>query len=369
MCVLQMKYTFTFVMFWFHCRCSCWRIRWPLRRPLAWRLKRGSTSCCCKTGTCYSTWRCWSSSWRSWKAAPQDYQSQGSCSRSPRLTGTVSDWSCAAKGAQVSRLRKSLPESHADLNVAPCTRPSFFFFLINISASKSQWIKRMKHQDFCYPYLFLKAWWWLMFFFSQMLQNLLHRSSSCLWVWRITTARPWSSSSPPPLHGRLAPSPSLQHRATVLSPTWTCWMWTATKLRDRRTARQAPSPQRTVQRATKRPCATGWSHSGTLAAWTKRKLHIFTLTTAAAAPQWLSSVHVHRCNWPFSFWRLEKQNFFWFNVTVASEDDSDHLFSLRSSGVSHRSYSKYYVRHVWGQVLNFPYSPTSTSLLSTHSDS
>lgn len=76
----------------FHIRCSCWRIRWQQRLPPVWRLRPVSTSCCCKTGTCSSTWPCLFSSWKSWRPTPQNQHSQASYKPSFKPTGTVSDW-------------------------------------------------------------------------------------------------------------------------------------------------------------------------------------------------------------------------------------------------------------------------------------
>lgn len=77
--------------FCFHPRCSCWRIRWQRRLQLVWRLRPVSTSCCCRTGTCCSTWPYLCSSWKSWKPVPQKQHNQSRHNRSLRLMGTVSD--------------------------------------------------------------------------------------------------------------------------------------------------------------------------------------------------------------------------------------------------------------------------------------
>lgn len=80
--------------------------------------------------------------------------------------------------------------------------------------------------------VWLKVFW--LDFFLQIALLLLtqHWRSLCLWIWRTTTDRHWtSSSSPHPRgHAQLPRSPPI--RWSVLSPTWTSSTWrTATTQR------------------------------------------------------------------------------------------------------------------------------------------
>lgn len=106
----------------------------------------------------------------------------------------------------------------------------------------------------------------------------LHQQSLCLSVWRITTARPWTSSSPPrrPCNSnpQLCPPPK-QHAP---SPTWTCSTWrTAANLKRRPTETRTPSSGPTGQSTTRRACAMRSSRSrwGTLPAWMTSKILCF----------------------------------------------------------------------------------------------
>lgn len=131
-----------------------------------------------------------------------------------------------------------------------------------------------------YLYLFLKVGCaWFVFcvvglFQSHHATQFLHQRSLFLWIWRITTARPWSSSSPPHPHGHSKPPPSPRPKGTVPSPTWTCLIWrTAPNQTQQSTETWTPSSGPMEQLTTRRACAMRSSRSrwGTLPAWMKSK--------------------------------------------------------------------------------------------------
>lgn len=137
----------------------------------------------------------------------------------------------------------------------------------------------------CYLYLFLMMiFCWFVFrvislCLFQMVNShhaaqFLHQRSPCLWIWRITTARPWISSSPPHLHGHSKPLPSPRPTWTALSPTWTCSTWRTAPNQTRQstetwTPSSGPMGQRTARRA--RAMRSSRSRWGTLPTWMKSK--------------------------------------------------------------------------------------------------
>lgn len=135
-------------------------------------------------------------------------------------------------------------------------------------------------------------WWhfvdfsWLICLFqminSRHAAQFLHQRSLCLWIWRITTARPWTSSSPPHPLGHSRPHPSPPPKWTALSPTWTCSTWRTAPNQMRQstetwTPSSGPMGQRTARRA--RAMRSSRSRWGTLPTWMKSKRIVLVFIT------------------------------------------------------------------------------------------
>lgn len=141
--------------------------------------------------------------------------------------------------------------------------------------------------SYLYSFLNVECYWFVsrVICLFQMMQGhratqFVHRRSLCLWIWRITTARTRSSSSPPPLHGRTKHQPCLPPKATAPSPTWTCSTWTIGANQTHQST-ETPSSGPVGQWTTRRACAVRSSHSlwGTLPTWMKSKTLVLGFTT------------------------------------------------------------------------------------------